>query len=108
MVRTGHNASSAELIGHIYGFFLGEAVNDASVGWVVGFDEFDHIINYVLCPIRFWSNRVLEIVAVGCTAKELIVGTNAQNSGTIVPNTLGGGGSHSDERNMRKVCLENS
>ena len=108
MVRTSHNTASTEPIGHIFGFFPGEAINDASISWMVGLDEVDHIINHILCPFRFWSNGVIEIVPIGRASKELIVCSDAKNSGTIFPNTLRGGGSHGDERNMWEVHLENA
>ena len=108
MVRTSHDTACAEPIGHILGFFPGEAINDTGVVWVVSLDKIDHIINHILRPIRFRSNRVIEIVPIGRASKELIIRSDAKNSGTIFPNTLRGRGSHSDEWNVWKVHLENA
>ena len=108
MVRTSHNAASAKLIGHIFGFFLGEAINDAGIVRVVGLDEVDHIVNHFLRPVGLWPYRVIEIVSVGCAAKELKVCPDPQDSGTIVPNTLGGRGGHCNQRDVREVHLENA
>ena len=44
----------------------------------------------------------------GCAAKELKVCPDPQDSGTIVPNTLGGRGGHCNERDVREVHLENA
>ena len=108
MVRTSHDTSCAEPIGHIFSFFSGEAINDTGVGWVVSFDKIDHVINHILRPIRFRSNGVIEIVSIGRASKELKIRSDAKNSGAILPNALRGRGSHSDEWNVWKVQLQNS
>ena len=108
MVRTSHDTARAESIGHIFGFFSGEAINDTASGWVVSLDKIDHIINHLLRPIRFRSNGVIEIFPICRASKELVVGSDAKNSGTIFPNTLRGRGSHSDEWNVWKMHLENA
>lgn len=108
MVRTSHDTARAESIGHIFGFFSGEAINDTAAGWVVSLDKIDHIINHLLRPIRFRSDGVIEIVPIGRASKELIIRSDAKNSGSIFPYTLRGRGSHSDEWNVWKVHLENA